>query len=204
MDLSAQMKPEALAESSVDLNLRLMKWRLMSSLQTEMVAGTKCLLLGAGTLGCAVARCLLGWGVRTITLVDSGVVSYSNPVRQSLFTFQDCVGGGTPKAAAAAEALRAIFPSANATAHRMGIPMPGHAVGAAEAGAVRDHATRPRAHAQARPCCTCTSVHLRVPPRASAHLAGGRRLRGSLATRRLTRRRLQGHTWCTPTPCTFH
>lgn len=72
MDLSAQMDPVALAESSVDLNLRLMRWRLMPSLQTERVAATKCLLMGAGTLGCAVARCLIGWGVRHITFVDSG------------------------------------------------------------------------------------------------------------------------------------
>lgn len=129
MDLSAQMKPETLAEASVDLNLRLMRWRLMPSLQTEKVAGTRCLLMGAGTLGCAVARCLLGWGVRTITFVDSGVVSYSNPVRQTLFTFDDCVSGATPKAQAAADALRRIFPSVEATAHRIAIPMPGHSVG---------------------------------------------------------------------------
>ena len=97
------------------------------------VAGTRCLLIGAGTLGCAVARCLLGWGVRTISFVDSGVVSYSNPVRQSLFNFEDCVGGETPKAQAAADALRRIFPSVNASAHRIGIPMPGHPVGPNEA-----------------------------------------------------------------------
>lgn len=90
-----------------------------------MVAGTKCLLLGAGTLGCAVARCLLGWGVRKITLCDSGVVSYSNPVRQTLFNFEDCIGGATPKAQAAADALKKIFPSVDATAHRLSIPMPG-------------------------------------------------------------------------------
>ena len=49
---------------------------------------TRCLLLGAGTLGCAVARALLGWGVRRVTLVDSGRVSYSNPARQCLFEFE--------------------------------------------------------------------------------------------------------------------
>ena len=52
-----------------------------------------CRLLRAthkGTLGCAVARALLGWGVRQITLVDNGRVSYSNPSRQCLFEFEDC------------------------------------------------------------------------------------------------------------------
>ena len=38
-----------------------------------------------------------GWGVRHITLVDNGRVSYSNPVRQSLFTFKDCLEGGIYK-----------------------------------------------------------------------------------------------------------
>jgi hypothetical protein len=36
-----------------------MRWRLAPTLQLEKVAQTKCLLLGAGTLGCYVARCLL-------------------------------------------------------------------------------------------------------------------------------------------------
>jgi hypothetical protein len=81
---------------------------------------------GAGTLGCAVARSLLAWGVRHITFVDSARVSFSNPVRQSLFTFQDCLEGGKPKAAAAAEALRSIFPSVVAAGVDLVIPMPGH------------------------------------------------------------------------------
>jgi tRNA A37 threonylcarbamoyladenosine dehydratase len=53
-----------------------------------------------------VARTLLGWGVRTMTFVDNSRVSYSNPVRQSLYTFADCQGGGRPKAEAAAEAMK--------------------------------------------------------------------------------------------------
>ena len=64
-----------------------------------------------GTLGCNVARVLIGWGVRTITFVDSGTVSYSNPVRQSLFTFDDSVNK-CDKAAAAAASIQCIAPSA--------------------------------------------------------------------------------------------
>lgn len=51
------------------------------------------------------------WGVRTVTFVDNGKVSYSNPVRQTLFNFEDCLNGGKPKAQAAADALKRIFPS---------------------------------------------------------------------------------------------
>ena len=128
MDLSAVMDPRRLAESSVDLNLKLMRWRLLPDLDTDLIFSTRCLLLGAGTLGCNVARCLLGWGVRNITFVDNGRVSYSNPVRQSLFEFADCADGGKPKAEAAAAALRRIFPGVNAAAHELTIPMPGHAL----------------------------------------------------------------------------
>ena len=48
--------------------------------------------------------------MRTITLLDSGRVSFSNPVRQPLFEFDDCLDGGKPKAEAAAAALKRIFP----------------------------------------------------------------------------------------------
>ena len=128
VDLGTSMDPTRLASQAVDLNLKLMRWRLLPQLRQSEVASTKCLLLGAGTLGCAVARCLLGWGVRRMTFVDGGDVSFSNPVRQSLFEFDDCLDGGKPKAAAAAEKLRRIFPGVEAKGVRMMIPMPGHPV----------------------------------------------------------------------------
>jgi len=90
-DLRPHMDPRMLAESSVSLNLKLMRWRLLPEIDLETVKNTKCLLVGSGTLGCQVARNLLAWGVEKITFIDNGVVSYSNPVRQSLFTFEDSV-----------------------------------------------------------------------------------------------------------------
>lgn len=51
-----------------------------------------------------------GWGVRHITFVDNAKISYSNPVRQPLYEFEDCLGGGKSKALAAVERLAKIFP----------------------------------------------------------------------------------------------
>jgi ubiquitin-like modifier-activating enzyme ATG7 len=68
--LGPSLDPVQLAAASVDLNLQLMRWRLLPSLDLPRLQRTRCLLLGAGTLGCAVARNLLAWGVRDITLVD--------------------------------------------------------------------------------------------------------------------------------------
>lgn len=45
-----------------------------------------------------------------MTFVDNGKVSYSNPVRQSLFMHEDCLNGGKLKALAAATNLQKIFP----------------------------------------------------------------------------------------------
>eukprot|EP00227_Mantoniella_beaufortii_P021479 CAMPEP_0197588690 /NCGR_PEP_ID=MMETSP1326-20131121/9882_1 /TAXON_ID=1155430 /ORGANISM="Genus nov. species nov., Strain RCC2288" /LENGTH=423 /DNA_ID=CAMNT_0043153545 /DNA_START=20 /DNA_END=1287 /DNA_ORIENTATION=+ len=127
-DLGSSMDPQRLAAQAVDLNLKLMRWRLLPQLDAPALAATKCLLLGSGTLGCAVARCLLGWGVRHVTFLDSGNVSFSNPVRQSLFEFADCLNGGKPKAQAAADMLVRIFPGVTAAGVQMSIPMPGHPV----------------------------------------------------------------------------
>ncbi|KAL4451192.1 hypothetical protein ABPG77_009264 [Micractinium sp. CCAP 211/92] len=131
-DLAPAMDPRQLAEAAVQLNLRLMRWRAAPALDVGAIGAARCLLLGAGTLGCSVARALLGWGVRHITLVDNSRVAYSNPVRQSLFTFEDCLSGGRPKAAAAAEALARIFPGACARGVQLSVPMPGHPLAEAE------------------------------------------------------------------------
>ena len=61
-------------------------------------------------------------------MVDNGRVSYSNPVRQSLYTFKDCKDGGAFKAEAACKALREIVPDVQADAEVLTIPMPGHFV----------------------------------------------------------------------------
>ncbi|CBQ69836.1 probable APG7-component of the autophagic system [Sporisorium reilianum SRZ2] len=127
-DLGPLMDPRKLADQAVDLNLKLMRWRIMPEIKLETIQNTRCLLLGAGTLGCYVARALLGWGVRQITLVDSAKVSFSNPVRQPLFDFEDCLEGGQPKAECAARRLTRIYPGVDAKGISLSIPMPGHPV----------------------------------------------------------------------------
>ncbi|XP_065059146.1 ubiquitin-like modifier-activating enzyme ATG7 isoform X2 [Rhopilema esculentum] len=132
VNLSATMDPVKLAESAVDLNLKLMRWRLVPEIDLELISTTRCLLLGSGTLGCNVARNLMGWGVRKITFVDNSRISYSNPVRQTLFEFEDCKNGGKKKAKAAAESLKRIFPGIDTRGIELTIPMPGHSVGSSE------------------------------------------------------------------------
>ncbi|EON65560.1 hypothetical protein W97_04798 [Coniosporium apollinis CBS 100218] len=128
IDLSAYMDPVRLADQAVDLNLKLIKWRIAPSLDLDVVKNTSCLLLGAGTLGSYVARNLLGWGVRKITFVDNARVSFSNPVRQPLFDFKDCLEGGARKAERAAEALMEIYPGVESEGMVMSVPMAGHPI----------------------------------------------------------------------------
>lgn len=126
--MAESMDPIKLAESSTNLNLKLMKWRLMPDLNLDVVAKTKCLLFGAGTLGCGVARGLMSWGVNHITFVDYGTVSYSNPVRQNLYRHEDALKR-RPKAETAAERMLEIHPGLTAKGHTIHVPMPGHPIG---------------------------------------------------------------------------
>jgi ubiquitin-like modifier-activating enzyme ATG7 len=127
-NLAHYMDPERLADQSVDLNLKLMKWRLAPNLSLDDIKNTKCLLLGAGTLGSYVSRILQGWNVRKITFVDNATVSFSNPVRQPLFNYNDCLEGGKKKALRAAEALREIYPGVDSSGHVLSVPMLGHRI----------------------------------------------------------------------------
>lgn len=127
-NLGEHLDPQRLADQAVDLNLKLIKWRIAPTLNLDKIKTTRCLLLGAGTLGSYVARNLLGWGVRKITFVDNGSVSFSNPVRQPLFNFQDCIGGGAKKASRAADALREIYPGVDSNGYNISVPMAGHPI----------------------------------------------------------------------------
>ena len=126
VDLKSMFNPETIAENAVDLNINLMKWRMCPYLNTDIIRKQKYLLVGAGTLGCHVSRALLGWGARHITFIDNGKVSYSNPVRQSLYTFEDSQQvGNNYKAILAAEKLKKIFPMVDSKGFNITIPLPG-------------------------------------------------------------------------------
>ncbi|CAL9079384.1 unnamed protein product [Musa textilis] len=144
INLAESMNPERLAVSAADLNLKLMRWRQLPSLDLGTLSSVRCLLLGAGTLGCQVARMLMAWGVRKITLLDSGLVAMSNPVRQSLYTLDDCLDGGSLKAVAAARTLKRIFPAVEAEGVTLSIPMPGHPVPTNEVARVLEDCERLR------------------------------------------------------------
>lgn len=77
---------------------------------TNLATRVTTLLSNSVTVVLFVFLFFKGWGVRTISFVDYGNISFSNPVRQTLFEFEDCQDGGKPKADTAASALKKIFP----------------------------------------------------------------------------------------------
>lgn len=142
-DLSRLMDSKKIAYEASMLNLKLMKWRILPSLNLDRFVDQKVLIIGAGTLGCNVSRCLLGWGFRRLTFVDSGHISPSNPTRQSLYNFSDVSkthfnkiagnnstdtisGEKKKKALVAAARIMEIDPNVEASGVVLVIPSPGH------------------------------------------------------------------------------
>tara|TARA_Y100000590_G_scaffold387439_1_gene461026 strand:- start:970 stop:2772 length:1803 start_codon:yes stop_codon:yes gene_type:complete len=125
----SKFKPKTVDLSSVqfenNINLKLMKWRMLPSLHIPTLNSTKCLLIGAGTLGCSISRNLISWGIKHITFLDNGTVSTSNPMRQSLYLHKHI---GKPKATTASLQLKEILPSINSNGFISCIPMPGHII----------------------------------------------------------------------------
>ncbi|CAF0732532.1 unnamed protein product [Brachionus calyciflorus] len=103
VNMSGSMNTEKLAESAVSLNLKLMKWRIAPDINLDIIKNQKCLLLGSGTLGCNVARCLM--------IILNGESKDNH------------------KSIKAAENLKLIYPGVNAKGVVLSIPMPGHYVG---------------------------------------------------------------------------
>jgi len=59
VDLKSNLDPITLAESFVDFNLKLMKWRLFPEFKLDKMHQLKVCIIGTGTLGCNVARTLM-------------------------------------------------------------------------------------------------------------------------------------------------
>lgn len=68
------------------------------------------------------------WGIRHITFLDGGHVSFSNPVRQNLFTYSDAEKK-REKAKAAAFRVKEIHPGLVVNGYKIHIPMPGYTIG---------------------------------------------------------------------------
>lgn len=128
LSLGYILDPIKIAESSSKLNLSLMKWRMAPEIELNSIAASNVLILGSGTLGCNIARHLLMWGVTNITFVDRGTVSFSNPIRQTLFEFNDALEPKKNKAIVAADALKRILPTINSKGIELTINMPGHRI----------------------------------------------------------------------------
>ncbi|KAH0630077.1 hypothetical protein JD844_012682, partial [Phrynosoma platyrhinos] len=145
-----------LAESSVDLNLKLMCWRLVPTLDLEKVVSVKCLLLGAGTLGCSVARTLMAsTEANSQILISYGefFLRDGESGRSPLWTMQrspiptlcgshsmslkTVSGVGSPKRLQLQKGFRKysqewLTDYKNAEGFNMSIPMPGHPVNFSE------------------------------------------------------------------------
>jgi ubiquitin-like modifier-activating enzyme ATG7 len=125
INLKQHMDSKQITMDAINLNLSLMKWRILPNLDLSNVKNKKVALFGMGTLGCASARQLLAWGISSLTLVDKGRVTYSNPVRQNLYTYKHAEHDRF-KVDCAKEQLLEIAPHADIKTYNTTIPMMDH------------------------------------------------------------------------------
>ncbi|KAI0990199.1 hypothetical protein GJ496_004104, partial [Pomphorhynchus laevis] len=112
VDLTAHLDPIQLVDTANSLNLQLMKWRMAPNLKLERIQKLKYLLIGAGTLGCNVARCLM--------------FTFSITKAQSLYTFTDCsTVQRKRKVDVAVDRCAKINPSLDVSGVFISIPSPG-------------------------------------------------------------------------------
>ncbi|PUZ55836.1 hypothetical protein GQ55_5G243900 [Panicum hallii var. hallii] len=116
------MSPASQDEEKQLMHLKLMGWRHFP-VNIDKLSQVRVLVLGAGTLGCEVARLLMTWGVRKLTVVDSGSVATSDLIKQSLYIDKDC---GVPRVTAIVQHLKARCPAVEVEGIQMEIPVPGH------------------------------------------------------------------------------
>nr|AVY91732.1 ubiquitin-activating-like protein [Saccharum hybrid cultivar SP80-3280] len=128
------MNPASQDEEKQLMHLKLMGWRHFP-VDIEKLSHVRVLLLGAGTLGCEVARLLMTWGVRKLTVVDSNSVPTSDLVKQSLYIDKDC---GVPRVAAIVQHLKDRCPAVEVEGIQMEIPVPGHPVSSSNVASVLD------------------------------------------------------------------
>lgn len=97
----------ALSELSREIHQRQLLLPELGEAGQEKLAASSVLVCGCGGLGSPALLYLAALGIGRLGLLDGDVVSYSNLNRQILYSRADV---GRPKAAAAAERIRALDP----------------------------------------------------------------------------------------------
>lgn len=85
MDLKSNLDPATLSASFVDFNLKLMNWRAFPEFDLDLMHDLKVVILGAGTLGCNVARVLMVRKLESTLLKEFGLSSVSALLRDGVF-----------------------------------------------------------------------------------------------------------------------
>ena len=148
IDMQQYLNPDQICKSALSMNNKLMKWRLVPDLDLDNISNTRCLILGGGTLGCHVARNLLGWAITNITMVDYGLVSHTTPAKQNLY-FQNDIG--KRKMDVIANNFKMIYGNANIKGVHLTIPMPDYPI-------TSDSTVRLRSAVSSNPSFNCVII----------------------------------------------